>query len=451
MTRRITLTLVATIVLTLLTTGVATMVIAKVRAGQQTMHDLRKQIVPLVADIEDLATRGVNGKALDARAITARFRLIRRALQSDVTVVALRSGRVIGDDPPGVPVARLDAAALASGSIQTGLVGATAFAAMAAEPTTRELVVVLSRPVNTGLGAAAVWFVVAGVAVLLLGVVAASLLGRRFSRSITAAVGTAQRIATGDLAARVDPGMVQRGDELGQLGQSINAMAVALHDGRAAERTFLMNVSHDLRTPLTSIRGYADAIADGTAEPAAAAQVIRQQSMRLERLVNDLLDLARLRARTFGLDTRHVDLAAAAQTTVDGLAQQAAARGVTVSLQGQRTVVAADPDRLAQVTSNLLENALGHARTRVWVDIVPSGGHAVLTVEDDGPGLAPEDRSRVFERQYSGSAPIPGLTSGNGLGLAICQELVEAMRGRITVVAGGRAGGSAFTVALPLA
>jgi two-component system sensor histidine kinase BaeS len=275
---------------------------------------------------------------------------------------------------------------------------------------------------------------VLGAAAIALGIAAfvAAYLARRMTRPLAAMETTARSIAGGDLSARVDATHV-RDDELGSLANAINAMASDLDVARGHERAFLLSVSHDLRTPLTSIRGYAEAIADGTVQGMdariRAADVISSESRRLERLVADLLDLARLDAHQFSLAPRLIDAREVVAETVDGFRPQAGDIGVTLDLDADGTLpMVADPERLAQIVANLLENALKYATSAVTVGQTESEGVVRITVDDDGPGIDPDDLPHVFERLYA-SRTIPGRSVGTGIGLAIVHELAGAMGG----------------------
>jgi len=256
-------------------------------------------------------------------------------------------------------------------------------------------------------------------------------LSRRVTRPLAAAVAATERLAAGDLSVRLPPD--QAYPELGSLGASINALAEALAEAQARERQFLLAVSHDLRTPLTAIEGYAEAIRDGVApDPAQAAAVIDTEARRLARLVEDLLDLARLGARRFSLRPERLSLAALARGAAEALRPTVEGLGLAlwVTLPPEDPLPAVlDPDRARQVLANLLENAASYARSRVALAGWLEPGQVVLAVLDDGPGIAPPDLPRVFEPLYRGQAP--GRRVGTGLGLAICAELVAAMGGRI--------------------
>jgi two-component system, OmpR family, sensor kinase len=297
-----------------------------------------------------------------------------------------------------------------------------------------------------------IYFLFAGGLCLVVAGVVATLLAGRFSRPLTLAVRTTRRIAAGDLDARMP--IERASPELAQLGESINAMAADLARARATERQFVLSISHDLRTPLTSIRGYAEAIADGAApDPVHAASVIASEAGRLERLFQDLLDLARLDAKRFAIDVRRVDLPEVAVGAAEGLRRrfEEAQIALTVDPPAGELVVAADPDRLAQIVTNLLENARKYARSNARVAVVPVPTDpqlVALLVEDDGPGIPEADLPHVFERFFTGSGR-ERVRSGTGLGLAIVAELVQAMGGDVIALSPtSRSGGTRIVVRL---
>jgi len=256
-------------------------------------------------------------------------------------------------------------------------------------------------------------------------------------------VATTRRIASGDLDATMAVGR-REDPEFAQLAESINAMGANLVRARDQERQFLLSVSHELRTPLTSIRGYADAVIDGTADdPVAAATVISTESRRLERLVQDLLDLARLDADRFSLELQRVDAAAVTGQVVESFRPRAEDLGLeldTAPGSDRPLWVEADADRLAQVLANLVENASSFARRTITVGAGNVAGTPTLWVVDDGPGILPDQLPRVFERHVT-SDRAGGRRKGSGLGLAIVSELAAAMgagvRAESPVAAGG--------------
>lgn len=354
---------------------------------------------------------------------------------------------------PDLRVADLDVTRLGASKTQSGVRDGTAFVATPlAEIGPRRPVLVLSQEFETRpLGQAGRYLLWTGAFALLVAAFIAALLARRMTRPIAAMQATAGRIAAGDLDARVDAGKMAD-DELASLARSIDAMAADLGSARDHEHEFLLGISHDLRTPLTSIRGYAEAIADGTiatpSERARAAEVITSESRRLERLVADLLDLARLDAREFSMRPAMVDAATVVRAVVDGLAPTAAQWDVRMEVvETDEATVELDPERLAQVVANLLENALKHAASVVHASAAIEGSALVVRVDDDGPGIPAEERERIFDRLYTGRG-TPSRKIGTGIGLAIVRELTSAMGGDVSCEP-REVSGTRFVVMIP--
>jgi signal transduction histidine kinase len=271
---------------------------------------------------------------------------------------------------------------------------------------------------------------------------------------VVQAADATHQIADGDLSVRLPAPSDRRKDELADLTRSVNAMAEALERSRGLEQQFLLSVSHDLRTPLTSIRGYAEAIQDEAVPPGQASETILAESRRLQRLVQDLLDLARLDARSFSLHLEEVDVAEVAEAVVDALGAEAAAGDLDLVAELSRgadvgeAVVLADRDRLAQVVANLVENALRYARRSVQVVVALDERSVEVAVVDDGEGIPAADLPHVFERLYVAKHVPERRESGSGLGLAIACELAEAMDGRLDVVSASGEG-TTFRLVLP--
>jgi two-component system phosphate regulon sensor histidine kinase PhoR len=229
-------------------------------------------------------------------------------------------------------------------------------------------------------------------------------------------------------------------------------------DLRRADRIrqdFVANVSHELRTPLTAVRGYVEALLDET--PAADrtreyAEVIARHSARMERLVNDLLRLARLDARQEALDLAPCDVRQLFETIRDDFAAaiDAKRQRLTIEVPPEADLVQADAAKLHDIVRNLVENAVHYSPDGAEVRLASARGDGTftITVADTGPGVPPQDLSRVFERFYrvDPSRTRPG---GTGLGLAIVKHLAELHGGRVSA-ANRPAGGAVFTVTLPL-
>jgi len=419
MTRRLIITMVSVVAGALVLAVAGTTILLRLNAASQTRRELRKEAVAMAQAIESLQA---------PRALQAVGQALR--LQGQQVVRFGPGGRTADPLPEGVSLEDLDVARLRAGETVTGRHGTLVYAAAPAPRRAGMFVVVITRRVGPPLRNAAPIFALAALVALAAAAIVAVDLGRRLTRPLRAAQSATGRIAAGDLAARVpDP---EGDDELAQLGRSVNAMAEALERSRGLERQFLLSVSHDLRTPLTAIRGWAEAIADHRApNDREAAETILAEARRLERLVTDLLELAKLDARRFSLDTRATDVGEVVTATVEGFRPAAEAEGVAVVAAGDGTdglVATADPDRLAQVVANLVENALKFARGRIEFGTARDGSDIVLWVADDGPGLNADELERVFEPFYQ-SPRSPARTSGTGLGLAIVHQLVEAMGG----------------------
>jgi two-component system sensor histidine kinase BaeS len=437
--RRLTVTIVAVVAVCLVLAGAVTIVLTARATREATRRDLVRQA--------QAVSQGVLSEEVDSATRPRALRLL-QALKpllklNDVEIFFIGPQGKLHDPvtqqvttpPPGFTAAQLHLADLQAGSTVSGHRGNLVYAAAPARLTTAAgvpftQVVLLTRQPASGLRVVGGWFLIAAAISLAAAVIAGDRLSRHFTRPLEEAESVTRRIAGGDLQAHVaDPGHAV--PELASLAASINSMAEALGRSRGLERQFLLSVSHDLRTPLTSIRGYAEAIADGaTTDHQRAALVIASESRRLERLVRDLLDLAKLDARRFSLDLRRVDLADCARATAEGFEPATADDGLTLEIVTPEEVpVTADADRLAQVVANLIENASKFAAHRIVVGTARAAGDlAVLWVDDDGPGIPAEDLPHVFERLYT-SSRAPARQVGSGLGLAIVAELVSAMGG----------------------
>lgn len=423
MRRRLILASVGLTALALVLSGLLTLLLVRRSARDQTERDLVHQAIA-VAD----------------RAGTAdTFQVLVRVSESlglgELGRVTFNpDGTMVGAAPAGLSRSDLRPDLLADGYAVSGSAGSVIYAAapvrgvISDEADRSMTAIVITKEAGTEPRRAGAWFVVSGVLSLAVAALVAGALGRRFTAPLLAAQHATGRIADGELDARVGP--VRADAELVQLTTSIDAMADALERSRGLERQFLLSVSHDLRTPLTSITGFAEALADGVADdPVAAARVIGTEARRLERLVGDLLELAKLDARGFSLSRQQVDAAAVVTDGVAAFAPAAVALGIELHTDVTAPLPAVtDADRLGQIVANLVENALNHARSRVGVSAGAHGNQVVLSVDDDGPGIAVAEREQVFERFYRGDRRT-ARQMGSGLGLAIVAELATALGG----------------------
>jgi signal transduction histidine kinase len=462
--RRLTIAILGTVIASLVLAGMGTIVLSRFGARQAARKNLATQASALTQVFEEVdiarlvgntgSTTPRPGNGVIRQRLTAITKQLKIEGVGIVFTNATYDSVVAGELPPNVSFDEVKAATYSSNGTATGSRGKLVWAAARGESRLNlHFVLVLTGKPTSIVAPAWRWFFLASIGVVLLSILVVLRLSRALSAPIVAASATARRIASGDLAARVpDPGP-QGVDELADLSRSINSMAETLDRARGHERQFLMSVSHDLRTPLTAISGYAEALTDEAIDPQRAGRIILEQSRRLDRLVTDLLLLARLEAQSFTLDLRPTDAAGAVRQFANGFAPRAAERDLTlaVDVPAASLLAMVDADRLGQIVSNLVENALKYASTRVDVGLRQVDGWVELCVADDGPGIAGEDLPHVFERLYVAQHRPAERESGSGLGLAIVRELTTAMGGHVLARSPRRDGGpgTEMRVALP--
>ncbi len=449
MRRRLTVAIAGLVAAALALAGFGTLVVTRRSARDQAVSQVlaqARQVATVLAEPGDRRLLTPSGAAASVlsnqqlRTLAERF-VLQIVHANDAEVVRIDSSGVLqSPPPPGITLADLQPARLAAGDDVAGYHSSLAFAAAPfalsglspASPTDARAVVILTRQLGD-LGPSWGYFLLVGGVTLLLAVMVAATLSRRIAGPLVGAVAATESIAGGNLEARVS--VAERDyPELVSLAESINTMAGSLSRSKGLERQFLMSVSHDLRTPLTSIRGYAEALTDGTAKDTArAGAVIASESRRLERLVGDLLDLANLDARRFSLDIRPTRGSEVIADAAEGFRPMLEKAGLALSVSlpaGEPLWVSADPVRLAQVLANLVENAFNYARQRVVVSATRQANAVTVVVDDDGPGIPGDDLGQVFKRLYQ-SSRVPARQAGSGLGLAIVSELVSAMGGTV--------------------
>jgi signal transduction histidine kinase len=281
--------------------------------------------------------------------------------------------------------------------------------------------------------------------------VLAVILARQITGPVRRLAAATADVARGKLDARVErPGH----DELGQLGMSFNSMAATLQRQEEERRSMLADIAHELRTPLSVLRGNLEAMLDGLLEPQPEQlSVLLEQSVALSRLIDDLRTLSLAAEGHLELHRQATDVADLARRVVAEMEPLARERQIALSAETPnrfpRLVV--DSDRLSQVLRNLVDNALRYtpAGGRVSVTVGPQARGVAVTVADTGAGIAPEDLPHVFDRFYRADGSRTRATGGSGLGLAIVKQLVEAHGGRVWAESEpGR--GSVFSFALPL-
>src|SRR5262245_44602857 len=284
---------------------------------------------------------------------------------------------------------------------------------------------------------------------LLVATVLAWYLSRRIAKPVLALSSAADQIAAGsyDITLPDVPGT----GEIRHLAERFREMASRLAEAEEQERNFLMSVSHELRTPLTAIRGHVEALREGVvtdpADEKASLDVVAAEAERLERLVGDVLDLAKLDAHRFTVLHEEVDMGVLVDQVYAAFGEEARRRGIDYRVDHDGgPVIVSDGDRVFQIVSNLLNNAFRWTPDggRIEVALVQANGTVSVSVADTGPGIKPSDQERIFRPFWSRDG------GGTGLGLAIARELAVALGGKIELEsAPGK--GSRFDLKLPSA
>jgi two-component system sensor histidine kinase BaeS len=462
----------------------ATFLLVRQTTRRQTINQLQQKAQVVVAQnnglrrLVGLATAAQSGTTGAAADYAASVALVLRLAGAHVVFLTpdgqllsgTEAGAIAGRNaqvaetfslPPGINANDLLPKSLLAGDVVSGSSGSTAYVAEPLPQQTlrrrleqQQPVLVLTDTFKTNFfGQAGPWLLVTMIGAVLACIAISLVLARQLTRPMREIQATARKLAAGDLSARaVVPGHTD--DDIAALATTLNTMASQLEQARGSERAFLLSISHDLRTPLTSIRGYAEALADGTLDDsdpearARAAAVITSEARRLERLVRDLLDLSRLDSHQFSLHPRQCDASDVVSEAAEAFVPAANDMGVALQVHRNGAITAdLDPERLAQIVANLVENALKYATEQVDVFVEQDGTTVAVAVVDDGPGVSATDLPRVFERLYIGR-DAPGRSVGTGLGLAIVRELTHAMGGDARAEAAAN-GGSRFVVHVP--
>jgi signal transduction histidine kinase len=284
-------------------------------------------------------------------------------------------------------------------------------------------------------GSLATRLLVAGGAALVVAMLLALLVSRSVTKPLTLLASAAEDIAAGNYARRVS---IKGQDEIGLLGSAFNHMGEAVERARKVQRDFLANVSHELKTPLTSLIGFSQALVDGSlmsdAERTRAATIVHEESERVLRMAQELLDLARVEAGSISLHITAVDLGGQLEQELEMIRPRADSRKLTIKLNVPDDIppVAADPERLHQVLDNLLDNAVKYAPEESTVTAAArlSGG-SVETIVSNPTGAHRPDPDRMFDRFYRADPSRSAAAGGVGLGLSISRELAAAMQGRL--------------------
>jgi signal transduction histidine kinase len=293
----------------------------------------------------------------------------------------------------------------------------------------------------------------------ILSIAFAALVAAITSRRLAALHAGAQLLAGGALDTRVE---VRGADEVADLSKAFNRMSSQLEESFERERSMeqqrrdlIASVSHDLRTPIASIRAMSEAITEGVVSDEETTRLylnrMRHETGRLATLIDDLFEVARIDSGSLELRLHDTPLGELVSETVDGLQAQAEEKGVSLSTRchGEDPVLALDAPRMQRVIANLVQNAVRHTPSggEVAVEVQRTNGHVEVAVRDTGEGIALEDQAHVFDRFYRSEKSRSRDTGGAGLGLAIARGIVEAHRGSL-IVQSQPGSGSMFVVRL---
>lgn len=372
-----------------------------------------------------------------------------------------RTGKPLLAPPPPLTKDSVDWHLLLAGNYQSGVVGNKVFIAYPVTPPpslrTRTLLVhphayalLLTRQLPSIEGPAI--FVVAAVIVTAaIAVLISDRYTAHISRTLDRLVTRSNRVANGHLDDR-ETSEEPREAELAALDAAITSMIASLRSANEAESTYILAISHDLRTPLTSIRGFAEAIIDGAVtSPVEAAHTIEREAQRIERLINDLIALARLRASDYTLQPQLIDLNELLRHLIDAATPRAERQSLNLigSLSDDQIIINQDPERLLQLLGNLLDNAIKYANGEVIVELRAGADEISIGIQDDGQGIPGSVKDQLFHSQLN---PTPGKDGavGSGLGLLIVGRLASHLG--VEVRAGARPdrhSGTRFEVILP--
>jgi signal transduction histidine kinase len=297
---------------------------------------------------------------------------------------------------------------------------------------------------------------IAGLAGVILAFILSLIIARQLSRPIKAMAWVTDRIGHGHYGERVQVSSFNREDEVGQLATSVNQMADSLERIEARRMELIGDVAHELRTPLTTLQSTLEAMLDGIIAPTPEQLgLLVDETGRLRRLVDDLRELSRTEAGQISLSIAPCSLSSLLEGAANRFYEPMGEKELELqlTLPTEPLQIKADPDRVMQILTNLLSNALRYTPLsgKVFIDTKVVGNMIQIVVKDTGIGLKEEDQERIFDRFYRVEKSRARSLGGSGIGLTIARALAEAMEGDLTASSDGPGKGSCFTLVLPLA
>ncbi len=315
--------------------------------------------------------------------------------------------------------------------------------------------------VQTVIGRVRVIFLLASASAVVMIFFLVARISRRITRPLTDIIGAAEEIRQGNYDKEIT---VRENNEVGELARILNAMSaklkgdiLKLNEAQGIRRDFVANASHELRTPVSSIKGYLETLLDGAVHDEEVSRRFLQRAMsnvvRLENIVNDMLDLSRLESRDRGLSLRYFDPVATLEALADEFQDKAQRKGLQIEFSStvpEEFKLMADPYQFDKAMVNLIENAIKYTETgKVRLHIRLDDKTCIVEVEDTGPGIRPDDVNRIFERFYRVDKGRSRQLGGSGLGLAIVKHVMEIHGGQVSVDSQiGR--GTRFTLTFPI-
>ncbi|MGB9694409.1 MAG: sensor histidine kinase [Caldisericaceae bacterium] len=294
---------------------------------------------------------------------------------------------------------------------------------------------------------------ISGTISVVIGVVVAIFNSKVITKPLKEMGNFARKISNGDYTARVD---VKTQDEIGELANSLNYMADRLNDIENMRKTLVQNVSHDLRTPLSGIKGHLELISDpdfDDEEKEHSLEIIHSEVGRMEKMVEELSKLSNIDSKNFNLNLQKIDINTIAKETADLMSITIESKGLNLvqNLQKEPLYIIGDPIRIKEILFNIINNSIKFTESGyIKISTSSTKGDCIIEVEDSGVGIDEKDLPHIFERFYRGEKSRSNTSGGLGIGLTIAKELTYAQNGKIMIESPNHKG-TKVTISFPLA